>query len=56
MQAIQEPEFYAWLRDSKNLTPEQVLNDHNLNFEALKAEFEKNQIQTRIVYNPPKNN
>jgi len=38
-QTIKEIDYYAWLRDIKNLTPEQVLNDHNFDFKVLKQEF-----------------
>ena len=50
-QAIQEPEFYAWLRDNENLTPEQVLNYGNIS--VLKQEFQQcqqaQQFQVKIV-------
>ncbi|RHZ36991.1 Cdc15p [endosymbiont GvMRE of Glomus versiforme] len=42
-QAIQEPEFYAYLRDKLNLTPEQVLNDNSINLVDLKEQFREYQ-------------
>lgn len=45
----QEITFYAWLRDSKQLTAEQALNQANL--EQLRAEYQTQQAQIKI---PPK--
>lgn len=52
----QEPFFYAWLRDTKHLTPEKVLNQGNLN--SLRQEFIQTQQQAQIQQAnfPPRNN
>ena len=50
-QAVQEPEFYAWLRDN-SYTPEQVLNESNL--EQLKAEYQASQQTAQIQVKPNK--
>ncbi|RHZ36541.1 LPP leucine zipper domain-containing protein [endosymbiont GvMRE of Glomus versiforme] len=42
-QAIQEPAFYAYLRDNIELAPEQVLNDETIILEDLKEQFEEYQ-------------
>ena len=47
-QATQEPAFYAWLRDTKNLTPEQVLNHSDLN--TLRQEYQATQQQAQILH------
>jgi Fe-S cluster biosynthesis and repair protein YggX len=46
-QAISRAAFCAWLRDIKKLTPEEVLNHHNL--ESLKTEFAQTQQTTQTV-------
>ena len=50
----QDHEFINWLTNTKNLTPEETLNHHNL--ESLKIEFEQSQTQAQIIHNPPKSN
>ncbi|WP_147410651.1 hypothetical protein [endosymbiont GvMRE of Glomus versiforme] len=40
-QAIQEPAFYAYLRDNIELAPEQVLNDETIVLEDLKEQFQE---------------
>ncbi|RHZ35830.1 protein kinase [endosymbiont GvMRE of Glomus versiforme] len=53
-QAIQEPEFYAWLRDIKQLTPEWVLNYSNI--DTLKREYQQSQFQAQIIQKTHTNN
>ncbi|RHZ36578.1 hypothetical protein [endosymbiont GvMRE of Glomus versiforme] len=52
-QAIQEPEFYAYLRDEWQLSPEQVLNDNNIRLEDLRKQFreyqQSQQLQAQII-------
>ena len=43
----------AWLRDLKQLTPEQVLNHEDIN--TLRQEFQAYQQQAQILYNPSQN-
>ncbi|RHZ36713.1 protein kinase domain-containing protein [endosymbiont GvMRE of Glomus versiforme] len=56
-QATKEPEFYAYLRDELQLTPEQVLNDNSINLVDLRKHFreyqQSQQLQAQIIQ-PPK--
>lgn len=47
----QEVAFYVWLRDTKRLTPEQTLNQANL--EQLRSEYQQTQLIAQIQI-PPK--
>jgi hypothetical protein len=42
-QAIREPEFYAYLRDELQLSPEEVLNDNSVSLVDLKEQFHEYQ-------------
>ena len=46
-QAIQEPEFYAWLRDIKKVDSDWMLNHGN--HQALKQEYQASQQQPHIL-------
>ncbi|RHZ35955.1 protein kinase [endosymbiont GvMRE of Glomus versiforme] len=56
VQAIQEPEFYAYLRDELQLVPEQVLNDNSIRLEDLRKQFreyQQSQLHAQIIQTNP---
>ncbi|CAH1766997.1 8501_t:CDS:2 [Entrophospora sp. SA101] len=54
---LQEPEFYAYLRDELNLTPEQILNDNSISLTDLREQFneykQKQEQQAQILNKEP---
>ncbi|RHZ35942.1 protein kinase [endosymbiont GvMRE of Glomus versiforme] len=59
IQAIQEPAFYAYLRDEVKLTPEQILNDNTIDLNELRGcfhQYQQGQQQTQIIHQPWTNN
>jgi hypothetical protein len=42
-------DLIAWIRDIKQLTAEQVLNDNKIDINALKIEYKQSQMQTQIL-------